>query len=260
VFRDRPREPIFNIPTVVILLLAVMATIHIFRALVSPETDVGIIATYGFIPGRFGFLLDQQAVLDQLTRLARQSEVEAQIGEFFLTYAPPGQVWFTPLTYAFLHGDKTHLIFNCVWLAAFGTPVARRFGAARFLLLGAMGAVAGALAYFVVHIAELSPMVGASAAISAYMGAAARFVFQPGGFQGAAIPGFAPPPLASFREMLANRQTLAFLVFWFLSNLLIGLGGQSFGLSAAPIAWQAHIGGFLAGVLLAPAFDQRWKS
>lgn len=258
-FRDRAREPIFNIPTVVILLLAVLIVIHIGRALVSPETDVGVIATFGFVPARFGFLLDQQAVLDHLTRLAAQSEIEAQIGQFFLTYAPPGEVWFTPISYAFLHGDKTHLIFNGVWLAAFGSPVARRFGAMRFLLLGAVGAVAGALAYSVAHIAELAPMVGASAAISAYMGAAARFVFQPGGFHGAA-PGIEPPPLASLRDMFANRQTLAFLVFWFVSNLLIGLGGQSFGLTQAPIAWQAHIGGFLAGVLLAPAFDQRRNS
>ena len=254
--RDRAREPIFNLPAVVIALLAVLILIHVARAFLSPEADVGIVATFGFVPARLGFLIDQRAVVDHLTALAKVSELDAQVGQFFLTYAPPNWVWFTPLSYSFLHGDKTHLIFNCVWLAAFGSPVARRFGAARFLLLGAIGSIAGALFYLALHIAEPTPMVGASAAISAYMGAAARFVFQPGGFAGFSS-GLPPPPLASFREMISNRQTLAFLVFWFVSNLLIGLGAQSFGLSQAPIAWEAHIGGFVAGVLLAPLFDQR---
>ncbi len=225
---------------------------------VSPETDVGIVATFGFVPARLGFLIDQRAVVDHLTALAQASELDAQVGEFFLTYAPPNWVWFTPLSYSFLHGDKTHLIFNCVWLAAFGSPVARRFGAARFLLLGAIGSIAGALFYLALHIAEPTPMVGASAAISAYMGAAARFVFQPGRLRRLLVRACRRRRSPPFREMLANRQTLAFLVFWFLSNLLIGARRRRVsGLSQAPIAWEAHIGGFFAGVLLAPLFDQR---
>ncbi|HUO54966.1 MAG TPA: rhomboid family intramembrane serine protease [Rhodoblastus sp.] len=246
----RDREPIFKLPGVIVVLIAVLTLIQIARAFLAPEADVALIATFGFIPARFGFLIDQRAVLDHLTALAHQSEIEAQVGQFFLTYATPGWLWLTPLSYAFLHGDKTHLIFNCIWLAAFGAPVARRFGAARFLLLGAVGAVAGALAYLALHLTELSPMVGASAAISAFMGAAARFVFPIGG-------DYRERPLATFREMVANTQTMAFVAFWFISNLLIGLGGQTFGFSNAPIAWEAHIGGFIAGLLLAPLFDQR---
>jgi membrane associated rhomboid family serine protease len=96
------------------------------------------------------------------------------------------------------------------------------------------------------------------------MGAAARFVFQPGALFRPAYGEDAPPdsfvpPLASLPEMLANRQTLAFVGFWFASNLLIGVGGQRLGFSHAPVAWEAHIGGFLAGMLLAPLFDQRRK-
>jgi membrane associated rhomboid family serine protease len=256
--RERKREPIFNLPAVVVLLLAVLTIIQIARSLISPELDSAIIAIFGFVPARFTFLVDQGAVLSHLTEVARHSELEGQIGQFFLTYAPPGWLWFTPLSYAFLHGDKTHLIFNGIWLAAFGSPVARRFGAGPFLLLGAVGSVAGAFAYLAVHPAELSPMIGASAAISAFMGAAARFVFPLGDFYRA---GAEPaPPLLTYREMLANRQTMAFVVIWFVSNLLIGLGAQAFGFSEAPIAWQAHIGGFLAGLFLAPIFDKGRKA
>lgn len=258
--RDPAREPIFNLPFVVLVLLAVLTLIHAARVLlVSPETDLQILATFGFVPARIGFLIDQRAVVEHLNEVARNSEMQGRIGQYFLTYAPPGELWFTPLSYAFLHGDWTHLIFNGVWLAAFGSPVARRFGPARFLLLGVVGTVAGAFFYLIFHLVELAPMIGASAAISAYMGAAARFVFQPGAFL---FSGEGPetPPLASLREMLANRQTLAFVGFWFAANLLFGLGGQSFGFSSAPIAWEAHIGGFLVGLALAPLFDQRRKA
>ncbi len=255
--RERTREPIFNLPPVIVFLLAVLTMIQVARSQIPPELDGAIVATFGFIPARFAFLFDQKAVLDHLNEIARQSDIQGQIGAFFLTHAPPSWLWFTPLSYAFLHGGATHLIFNGIWLAAFGSPVARRFGTARFLLLGGLGAVAGAAAFLAAHPLELAPMIGASAAISAYMGAAARFVFPiRGPFRAEAT---VEQPMQSFREMIANVQTMAFVAFWFVSNLLIGLGGQTFGFSEAPIAWEAHIGGFVAGLFFAPIFDQRRK-
>jgi membrane associated rhomboid family serine protease len=257
--REPTREPIFNLPRIVLLLIMTLTAIHAARVLLfSSQMDAELLATYGFVPARFGFLLNQNAVLDRLTDIASNSEMDGQVAQYFLTYAPPGKLWFTPLSYAFLHGDWTHLIFNSVWLAAFGSPVARRFGAARFLLLGVIAAVAGAFFYLGFHRVEFAPMIGASAAISGFMGAAARFVFQPGALFKAPGDDY-EPPLATLPEILTNRQTLAFVLFWFASNLLIGFGGQSLGFSNAPVAWEAHIGGFLAGLVLAPLFDQRRK-
>ena len=63
----------------------------------------------------------------------------------------------TALTYAFLHGSWAHVLLNSVWLAAFGTPVARRCGGLRFLLLGALCAVGGAVAHVVVHPLSVAP-------------------------------------------------------------------------------------------------------
>jgi membrane associated rhomboid family serine protease len=262
--REGTREPIFNIPRVVLLLLAAMTLVHAARMALAPETDLQLVALYGFTPARFAFLFDQRAVLDHLTEVSRASEIEGEIGQFFLTYGSQRNLWITPLSYAFLHGNWTHLALNGVWFAAFGSPVARRFGTGRFLLLGALGAIGGAFFYLVLHLTELAPMVGASAAISAYTGAAARFVFQPGVFFGDAPNPYGQsqeaPPMAALREMLANSQTLAFVGFWFAINLLSGVGGQSVGFSNAPVAWEAHIGGFLVGILLAPLFDQRRKA
>src|SRR5207245_2787476 len=89
-------------------------------------------------------------------------------------------IW-TFVTYAFIHADLNHLIFNAVWLLAFGTPVARRFGSLRFIAFFIVTAVAGAGAHLLTHFGEMLPMIGASAGISGAMAAAMRFAFQRGG-------------------------------------------------------------------------------
>ena len=89
-------------------------------------------------------------------------------------------VW-TFVTYAFIHGDLNHLFFNAIWLLAFCSPVARRFGTWRLLAFFAVTAAAGAAAHLATHFGEVLPMVGVSAVISGAMAASMRFAFQPGG-------------------------------------------------------------------------------
>jgi len=128
----------------------------------------------------------------------------------------------------------------------------------RFLMFFAVTAAGGALAHLVVYSGENVPMVGASAAISGFMAAAIRFAFQRGGplrlignNQDDAYRVPALPLLAVLRDM----RVLVFLGVWFGLNLLFGIG--SIGLDGAEqaIAWQAHIGGFLAGLIGFAAFD-----
>jgi membrane associated rhomboid family serine protease len=254
------REKIFNLPGVVTAVLLTLVLTHFFRTGLSAEADLQLLANFAFVPGRFGMLLDPAGVIARLNAIARSSEDQAQLSQFFLTYPSQSLLWLTPVSYAFLHGSWTHLGVNGVWLAAFGSPVARRFGSARFILLMLLGAVAGAAAQLGLHPFELAPMVGASAAISACFGAAARFVFLPGAFSRDPRGEAEPPALANFAQMVRNRQALAFIGIWFALNLFTGLAGQGAGLSDAPIAWEAHIGGFLLGLFAAPLLDQRRKA
>jgi len=254
------REKMFNLPGVVTLMLATLFLVHLLRVALPGEIDIQLLATFAFTPARFGMLFDPAAVVVALNTLARASNDQAQLAQFFLTFAPQSLLWLTPVSYALLHGSWTHLLLNGVWLTAFGAPVARRFGVARFLALNFAGAIAGAAAQFAVNPFELNPMVGASASISACFGAAARFVFLPGAFARDTQVEGAPPPLASFGEMIRNRQILSFVGFWFALNLFTGLAGQGAGLADAPIAWEAHIGGFVLGLLAAPLFDLRRKA
>ncbi len=257
----RANEKIFNVPKVVMGLVGVLVLIQAVCDLVSPESQLNIIRRFAFVPGRFTFAFDPDRVSAAYNAIAQTDETSAQIGRFFLGDGEPQ--WWTPLTYAFLHGGWAHVGLNCLWLVAFGSAVARRFGTARFLVFCAISAVAGAFMHFLTHMSDLQPVIGASAVVSAAMAAVVRFAFQPGAPLGAAL-GFGDrsggdhvyrQPALPLREVFSNRSAISFLGFWFLANFLFGVFPRAAGIGGASIAWEAHIGGFLLGFLAFRWFD-----
>lgn len=219
------REPVFNLPAVVVALIAVCVGIHLVRAyLLTEEQDFAVILRFAFIPLRFS-------------------------GEYSLDiYA-----FLSPWTYSLLHGGIAHLAINMIWLAAFGSPLANRIGTGRFLAFWLVTSIAAVALHFVLHSGEAVPLVGASGAISGMMGAAARFGFRVDRREGRAA--FAGEVL-SIAAVFRSRATVTFLVVWMVVNLVMGLGIGVPG-SESQIAWEAHIGGFLAGFLLIRLFDRR---
>lgn len=222
------RQPIFNVPPILTAVLAVLALVHALRALLSRSADLEVLLLFAFIPARYD---------DHLL------PVPGGLG---------ADIW-TFVTYALLHADLTHLGFNAIWLLAFGTPLARRFGAVRFLLFCAVTAAAGAVAHLITHSGQVQPMVGASAIISGAMAATMRFAFQAGG--GMQWRGNMHLPAVPLLVALRDFRVLVFLAVWFGLNLLFGLGSVPILGNDQPIAWQAHVGGFLAGLLLFGLFD-----
>ena len=121
-----------------------------------------------------------------------------------------------------------------------------------------MTAVAGAFAHLLTHQHEVAPMIGASAAVSGMMAAAIRFAFQYGSFLSFGrgdTEAAARVPALSLMRSLRNSRVLGFLAVWFGLNILTGLGAVAIGASAQSIAWQSHIGGFIAGLVLFSLFD-----
>ncbi len=232
------REPIFNVPLVVMATVGVLVLVHAFRMFVlTDEQDVNFLLTFAFIPARFG------------------SDAGA-VGAFPGGFA--ADLW-TFFTYAFIHADLMHLGLNLAWLVPFATALARRLGSWRYLVFMLVMAAIGALAHLITHLGELEPMIGASAAISGAMAAAMRFVFQPDGpvahWRDRSDAGYRIPA-ASLAATLRDPRFLLFLGVWLGLNALFGFGTISFGTEAGQaIAWQAHVGGFFAGLLLFDAFD-----
>ena len=234
---DRTREPIFNVPAVIVALLAVLCLVHAVRELVlSDSLDRDLILTFAFFPARY----DSNPFTDGV--------LLGGVGASFWSF----------VSYALIHADLTHLGFNAIWLLAFGSPVARRFGAVRFLIFLVVTSAAGALAHLLTHAGGLHPMIGASAAISGTMGAATRFAFEPGGpldMWRRERTDLDRIPAAPLLVALRNPRVLTFLAVWFGLNLLFGLASLPFLEENQTVAWQAHLGGFLAGLLLFSIFD-----
>lgn len=230
------REPIFNAPRVVTALIAAFVALQMVREFISERSELELLLRFAFIPARY------------------------DAGSRFVDNWPGGagaEVW-TFVSYAFLHGSWTHLIVNAVMMLAFGSALAWRFGAPRFLLFSGLTAAAGAAAHLALHIGSMTPVVGASAAISAHMAGAMRFVFEAGGPLGAFRANGADAfrvPAEPLSKAIRRPQLLIFLGVWFAANLLFGLGGAALLGEEADVAWEAHIGGFLAGLALFPLLD-----
>ncbi len=233
----QPREPIFNIPAVVIGALAVFAAVYVLRAfLLTDEQDLDFLLWFAFIPARYD------------TTVLLQGGLPGGFG---------AQVW-TFVTYAPIHADLAHIGMNSLWFLPFGSAVARRFGPARFLMFFAVTAAAGACAHLIAHAGEVFPVIGASASVSGLMAAATRFAFQPRGpialWQQKDESAYHIPALPLLTA-LRDPRILAFLAVWFGLNLLFGLGSAPLVGEGQTVAWEAHIGGFLAGLLLFSLFD-----
>lgn len=230
----------------------VLTAIHALRQGLSSNADDAVIANFAFVPARLAIAL---GVAQDQIRLAYQTVPQEGIR---YALGDGGSKPWSVLSYALLHGTWSHLLFNCVWLASFGSPVARRCGGARFLLLMALSALVGALVQFAAAPASFVPVIGASGAVAGAMGAAARFVFRP--VEEANDPRLADlapwvRPALSLRQTLGTGAALGFILVWFVTNLVFGLFPELVGMNDGPIAWQAHIGGFLMGLLAFDLFD-----
>jgi membrane associated rhomboid family serine protease len=259
----RAREPIFFIPGAVLLVVCVLLGIHAGLTILGAGIEDAAIRELGFMPGRLTIALWPERLAALVSRASHDPVALEQtiLIRHFGVLDGGAKIW-TLASYALLHGSWSHVIVNCIWLLAFGPPTARRIGPSRFLLFMVVTAVAGALAQWAFSPMDFTPLIGASAADSGLMAAAARFMFQPGAplgitreFGAGRLRAPSQAPAESLREVLSGRRVLIFIAIWMATNFLFGAGAQKLGASEAPVAWFAHIGGFIAGLLLFPLFD-----
>ena len=226
------RQPILLLPAIVAVLCGLMVAVHLAAGLLDARGERELTLWFGYVPLRI------LAGLDDPT-----------------DWVP--LLW-TPFTHAFLHANWEHLIINVVWLAIFATPVARRYGARPTVVIFLVAAAAGAAAFTITSLYDGTFLVGASGGVAGLTGAAVRFIFQPVVMMRDPLTGepvVVGRRLASLAELLRNPRSRWFTVIWVALNAAVPLLPAFTGGSIL-VAWQAHLGGFFAGLLLVPLFER----
>jgi membrane associated rhomboid family serine protease len=153
----------------------------------------------------------------------------------------PKSVFVSLITSMFLHGGFLHLAGNMLFLWVFGNNIEDRLGRIRFLVFYLVTGLAGSLAHIAMNPGSQIPTIGASGAISGLMGA---YIVL---FPHARIHSVVPIPILFFLIGRIRLPAYVVLGIWFVSQFLIGTGQQPEG---GGVAWVAHVGGFIAGVIM----------
>ena len=157
---------------------------------------------------------------------------------------------YTLITSMFLHGGFLHILGNMLYLYIFGDNVENLFGPVRYLIFYILCGIGATLAHVIVTSTPLIPLVGASGAISAVLGVYA--VSFPRARVLVAIP--------IFLFYIPRFRVPAFVVLglWFVTQLFNGVTSLGAGVGGG-VAWFAHIGGFIIGIILLWFFKRKDK-
>lgn len=217
----RPRQPILNAPAAIRWLTGITVLVHIVRGLLPNEYQRAIFENFVFEPLRLH---------------PAGSEVPAAL----ITAM-------TSISHLFLHADVSHLVMNVAFLLAFGTAVARRMGAPHFFLLYFLCGAFAAFFWSWLFPGTYAILLGASGAISGMVGAVARVSLWPPKHIGTALP------------FLRRKTVISFVLIWLAFTLIFGIFPLFLPDEVGGVAWEAHIGGFLAGFVLIAFFDGRGR-
>ncbi|HCE17032.1 MAG TPA: rhomboid family intramembrane serine protease [Anaerolinea thermolimosa] len=204
-----------SFPAVTWLLILVNAAVFLFEINLSPRGLNAFVQMYALVPAR----------LDLANPLT----------------------WWPLLTHMFLHGGWLHIISNMWTLFIFGDNVEDRLGSFRFLIFYLLGGVLAGLAQALLTPGSTVPALGASGAIAAVLGA--YFFFFPHSRVITFVPLF-------FLPWFVEIPAVIYLGFWFVSQLFSGVTSLAVagGMAMGGVAWWAHIGGFVVGLILARPF------
>lgn len=154
---------------------------------------------------------------------------------------PTSALWRGLFGHAFIHGDPVHLVTNMAVLWPLGDAVERAVGHWRYGFLFVAGTVAGALVEGALTADRMAPLVGASGAISALMGA---------------LLWLRPAARSGWGRVLRWPMLAAVVLFAVLNLAMVAMPPPADS-PLAEVGWGAHVGGLLAGLLLAPLLRRR---
>jgi len=202
------------------------------------------------IPSRtFPFVNIALITLNAVAFLAELSISDDAFQPFLRDFAlvPGAFLWTTVLTSMFIHAGWLHFLGNMLYLWIFGDNVEDRLGHFRYLLFYLVCGMVAGLAHVWIHPSSMVPTLGASGAIAGVMGA--YFVLYPHSQILTLIPLFI------FYMRVVEVPAIVFLGIWFVLQFLSGAAAA--GADSGGVAVWAHVGGFVAGLLLIKPFENR---
>lgn len=218
-------NPTRHFPLVTILLILLNAAVFVFQWILGND------------PQAFAFRLG--AIPWELTHFRELTRLPAAYQSGF-----PGIL--TLFTSMFVHGGILHLLGNLLYLWIFGDNVEAIMGHVRFFLFYIACGIVATLSHVIVEPDSTVPMVGASGAISGILGA--YFVRFPRARVHVLFILF-------FFVRIARVSALVILGFWFVMQVFNGFG--TLGVDGGGVAWFAHVGGFVAGMILVFLFEKK---
>jgi hypothetical protein len=237
----RDNNPSSRFPALNFLLIALCAGAFLLQ--LGGRDGEAIVERYGMIPARI--LHPGEPVVLRVPVQVRTWRGTMVAYEERLAAETPFHPWLTLLTCMFLHGGWLHVLGNLWFLHVFGDNVEDRLGHARYIAFYLASGVAASAAHILTDPTSTVPTIGASGAIAGVMGA---YVVL---FPRAAV--YALVPLFPFFQVLVVPAWI-FLGVWFLLQFLQGTMGDAL---SSGVAWWAHIGGFLVGILVGLWFRAR---
>jgi membrane associated rhomboid family serine protease len=212
----RDTVPSKNHPVVTTAIISVNVVVFLYQLTLGPGID-RFIFTFGLVPSRY-FVPHVSA------------------------YFSSGEQALALISYMFLHGGFWHLLGNMWSLYIFGDNVEDRLGSVRYLIFYLLCGTASGLTHLYLNPYSNIPTIGASGAIAGVMGA--YFLLYPTSKILTLIP-------IVFIPLFFEIPSFVFLGIWFLIQFISAAGSSQ---ASGGIAWWAHVGGFLSGMLFLKLF------
>ncbi|REJ69138.1 MAG: rhomboid family intramembrane serine protease [Planctomycetota bacterium] len=238
-------------PVVTILLILINAAIHFFVAQMSDQEVRTFYAHWGFVPQRIDQLSDPDLVVkvpvqseEEPVDEERAEEAENQPEQVVELKADSAAIIATLFTTMFLHGSWLHLLANMWMLWIFGNNIEDRLGHLIYILFYALCGLLATACHGFVDAHSPVPVVGASGAIAGILGGYA-ITYPTARVKTIVFLGFI--------FFLADIPAMIVLGLWFVMEF-VQLHAQLLDPQVGGIAFAAHVGGFVAGLLLMPLF------
>ena len=234
-------NPTPRTPLVTYVLIALNALVFVWATyLVSPQKQEKLLLVRGFIPKRVSQLWNPVPVVVPRSTVVRHPVFGRNVVLQRKFVIPPDrpQIVLSMFSSMFLHGGWTHLMLNMWFLWLFGSRVEDRLGRVIFPIFYIVGGLLGSALHWVSDPSSVVPVVGASGAVATILGAYA--ITWPWARIHTLI-------FVVFFFFVVEVPALVFLGGWFVLQLLSGLKSEAGG-----VAWWAHIGGFVVGLLIMP--------